>query len=55
MARPTVVEVGARIDTHEQICAQRMGELLSRVKRLETTILGGAGAIIILLCSLLFK
>tara|TARA_R110000803_G_scaffold73302_1_gene137082 strand:+ start:262 stop:429 length:168 start_codon:yes stop_codon:yes gene_type:complete len=55
MATLTVKDVRAKIETHEAVCAQRMSELLSRVKRLETIILGSAGAIIILLCSLLFK
>ena len=55
MPRPTVAEVSARIETHEAVCAQRMGELLSRVKRLESIILARAGPIIILLASLFFK
>ena len=55
MPKPTVNSLNQRIETHEAVCAQRMGELLARVKRLETTILGAAGAIIILLISIMFK
>ena len=55
MSKITIAEVNNRIETHEAVCAQRMSELLSRVKRLESIILASAGAIIILLASLFFK
>ena len=55
MSRPTVNSLNIRLDTHEAICAQRMQELLARVKRLEGVILASAGAIILMLATLLFQ
>jgi len=52
MAKPTVTEVKAQIDTHEAICAERWQETINRIKRLEAIILGSAGATIILLLNL---
>ena len=52
MARPTVTEVKAQIDTHEAICAERWQETINRIKRLEAIILGSAGATIVLLLNL---
>jgi|TARA_B100000676_G_C18011073_1_gene806725 predicted nucleic acid-binding Zn ribbon protein len=55
MPRPTIQSVNARIESHEAVCAERMGEILARVKRLEAAIVTSAGAIILLLISLMFK
>ena len=55
MTRPTVQSVNAKIETHEQVCAERMSEILTRIRRLEAAIVGSAGAIILLLISLMFK
>ena len=54
MARPTVTEVKARIDTHEAICAERWQETINRIKRLEMIIIGSGGSIILLLINIAF-
>jgi len=55
MTKATVQSVNAKIETHEQVCAERMNEILARIRRLEAAIVGSAGAIILLLISLMFK
>jgi hypothetical protein len=55
MSKTTISAVNLRIDSHEKICAERMAELLSRVKRLESIILASGGATILLLATLFFK
>ena len=54
MARPTVTEVKAQIDTHEAICAERWQETINRIKRLEMIIIGSGGSIILLLINIAF-
>ena len=54
MAKPTVIDVKAQIDTHEAICAERWQETINRIKRLEMVILGSGGAIIMLLLNIVF-
>lgn len=58
----TVQQVRADIDTHIDICAIRyesiekeMRGVNARLKRLETILVGGAGAIILLLIGLVAK
>lgn len=48
-------EVSARLDTHEAVCAERWTETILRIKRLESILIGGAGAIILLLLGILAK
>ena len=48
-------EVKAQIDTHEAVCAERWKETILRIKRIEHIMIGSAGAIILLLISLLVK
>ena len=55
MSKPTVASVDAKLRTHEEVCAERWLETLSRIKRLETVLIGSAGAIILLLIGLLVK
>ena len=55
MSKPTVASNHAQITAHEKLCAERQQEILSRIKRLETTIVAGGGAVIVMLISLLFK
>ena len=55
MSRPTVHEVKAQIDTHEAVCAERWLETVNRVKRLEAFVVGGVGAILILLLTIVFE
>jgi len=58
----TIQQVRADIDTHIDICAIRyesiekeMRGVNARLKRLETILVGGAGAIILLLIGLVAK
>jgi hypothetical protein len=60
--RPTVQQVKADIDTHIDVCAVRyesiekeMRGVNARLKRLETILIGSAGAIILLLIGLVAK
>lgn len=50
-----VTEVEARLTTHEAVCAQRYEGINARLKRLETILIGSAGAIILLLLNLVIK
>ncbi len=54
MTKPTVTEVHAQINTHEAICAERWGETLWRLKRLEQGALYAVSAVIGLLVSIIF-
>ena len=54
MAKPTVTEVYAQINTHEAVCAERWGETLWRLKRLEQGALYAVSAVIGLLVSIIF-
>ena len=48
-------EVKAQIDTHEAICSERWRETITRIKRIEHIMIGCAGAIILILVTLLTK
>lgn len=48
-------ELEAKLMTHEEVCAVRYDGINARLKRLETILIGSAGAIIILLLSLVLK
>ena len=37
-------ELDKRLTTHEAICAERWAETLSKIKRLETILIGGVGS-----------
>lgn len=43
------------MDTHEAVCAERYSGINARLKRLEGILIGTAGAIILLLLSLVLK
>jgi hypothetical protein len=51
----SVTEVDNRLNTHEAVCAERYDGINARLKRLETILLGSAGAIILLLLGLVLK
>ena len=51
----TATEVKAQIDTHEAVCAERWKETILRIKRIEHIMIGCAGAIILILVTLLTK
>ena len=48
-------ELDKSFSIHEQVCAERWKETILRIKRLETVLVGSAGAIILLLLGLVFK
>lgn len=55
MSRVTAQEVKAELDTLTAVSQERFIELLSRVKRLETIMVGSAGTTIILLIGVIIK
>ena len=48
-------ELDKSFSVHEQVCAERWKETILRIKRLETVLVGSAGAIILLLLGIVFK
>jgi len=52
---PEPHEIDARLTTHEAVCAERWKETILRIKRIESTLVGSAGAIILLLASIVLK
>jgi hypothetical protein len=55
MVKNGVEEVDHRLSTHEEICALRYEAISARLKRLESILMASAGAIIILLLSIVLK
>ena len=55
MSKPTVTSVKAELDTLTAVSQERFPELLSRVKRLETIMVGSAGTTIVLLIGVLIS
>ena len=55
MSKPTVISVKAELDTLTAVSQERFTELLSRVKRLETIMVGSAGTTIVLLIGVLIS
>ena len=53
MSKPTAASVKAELDTLTAVSQERFIELLSRVKRLETIMVGSAGTTIVLLLGVL--
>ena len=53
MSKPTAAAVKAELDTLSAVSQERFIELLSRVKRLETIMVGSAGTTIVLLIGVL--
>jgi len=54
MAKPTTEIVKAQIDTHEAICAERWGETLWRLKRLERGMIAATFGIVGFLVAIIF-
>jgi len=48
-------ELDKSFSIHEQVCAERWKETILRIKRLETVLVGSAGAILLLLLGLVLK
>lgn len=55
MVKNTLTEVDSRLSVHEEICALRYEEIGARLKRLEGILMASAGAIILLLLSIVLK
>ena len=55
MTKPTAASVKAELDTLTAVSQERFIELLSRVKRLETIMVGSAGTTIVLLIGVIIK
>ena len=55
MTAPKVDDIEHRLSTHEEICALRYEAIGARLKRLESILMASAGAIIILLLSIVLK
>jgi hypothetical protein len=55
MARVSAEKVGAKLETHEAVCAERWKETILRIKRLEHIMIGAAGTIIIMLITMLWR
>jgi hypothetical protein len=55
MVKHDVEVVDHRLSTHEKICALRYEAINARLKRLEGILMASAGAIIILLLSIVLK
>ncbi len=55
VSKPTVTSVKAELDTLSAVSQERFIELLSRVKRLETIMVGSAGTTIVLLIGVLLS
>ena len=55
MNKPTATSVKAELDTLTAVSQERFSELLSRVKRLVTIMVGSAGTTIILLIGVIIK
>jgi hypothetical protein len=48
-------DLESRLTTHEEVCALRYEQINARLKRLESILMASAGAIIILLLSIVLK
>lgn len=48
-------ELDKHFSIHEKVCAERWVVTIARIKRLESILLGCAGAILLLLLSIVFK
>ena len=54
-AHNKAVEVAAKLDTHEAVCAERYLGINARLKRLEMILIGAAGTLILLLLNIVVK
>ena len=55
MAKVTAQLVKSELDTHEAVCEERYANLNRRLQRLESILIGSAGATLLLLLSLVFR
>jgi len=52
---PKIEDVNSRLSTHEEVCAFRYEAINARLKRLEGILIATAGAILLLLLSIVLK
>jgi len=52
---PDSREVDARLNTHEAVCAERYAGINARLRRMEATLMGGVGAIFLMLLGIVLK
>lgn len=55
MISPKIDDVEHRLSTHEEVCAFRYEAINARLKRLESILIATAGAILLLLLSIVLK
>ena len=55
MTRPTAAQVGAALETHEQVCAERYGGIITRLGKIEGMIVKAAAALILGMAGILAK
>jgi hypothetical protein len=55
MTAPKVDDIEHRLSTHEEVCSLRYEAINARLKRLEGILMASAGAIILLLLSIVLK
>jgi hypothetical protein len=53
--KATAAQINARVNTHEAVCEERYANLNRRLQRLESILIGSAGATLLLLLSLVFR
>ena len=51
----SIKDLESRMNTHEAVCSERWKETILRIKRIEVIILSSAGALLLLMGSLLWK
>ncbi len=51
---PTIDATDARLSTHEEVCALRYQVINARLKRMETIMIGSAGAMILSMAGAVF-
>ena len=47
--------IDGELNTHEAVCAERYEQINARLRRLERIVMGTAGTIILLLCSIVMR
>jgi predicted nucleic acid-binding Zn ribbon protein len=48
-------DVEARLNTHEAVCAERYSGINARLRRMEAILMGGVGAIFLMLLGIVLK
>lgn len=55
MSRPTIQSIHVELEKHIVLTDQRWVEAITRIKRLESIMIGSAGAIILLLLAVVWR